>query len=340
MNKNPRRHYAFALPAAAACALLFLSALPLGRGGAAVARQNPAASDSTQATTAAVFGPDTSGLLKLTVTVTDKSGRFVTGLRRESFAVSEGKAAQELTHFDDSESPQSVGVVFDVSKSMSPAALAFARGGLVRLMRQAHASNEYFIVGFNNQTHLLADWTRDGKTIIEALNKLGHLKPTQTGTAFYDALEAGVRRAASGQQPRRVVLVVSDGQDIGSKLSRPKLRELIKRSDVLVYGVGVADRVDESALAYDGRATLEDLSWLSGGKAYFPSTETEIDDTFRRIGLELHSQYVVGYKPTAGAADGGKWRKFKVDVRPPSGWPSIFVRTREGFYARPSPPSP
>ncbi len=142
MNDNLHRHSASANVALAATFALFLLLLVLPTGHTAHARQNAAVSSTPATPTPA--GVDSSGQLKLTVTVTDKAGRNVTGLRREAFSVSEGKSAPELSYFSGEELPQSVGVIFDVSKSMSPAALEFARGALVRFMRQAHASNEYF----------------------------------------------------------------------------------------------------------------------------------------------------------------------------------------------------
>jgi Ca-activated chloride channel homolog len=271
------------------------------------------------------------------VTVTDKHGQYVKGLTREAFSVSEGKSSPELAYFSAEESPQSVAVVFDVSGSIGRLDLDSARGALVRFMRQAHASNEYFILGFNNRTHLLADWTRDGKTIIEALNKLGHLKPDGTGTALYDALAAGVEKAARGSQPKRVVLLISDGQDNKSDVRRGKLRELIKRSDVLVYAVGVGVGRDDNALGYAGRAILKELTRPSGGEMFPAVTEGGMDDAFRRVALELHSQYTVGFKP---AHADGKWHRFEVRVRPPQGWPSLKVRAREEYYAAPAPQSP
>jgi Ca-activated chloride channel family protein len=281
------------------------------------AQDKPAAAPSNDTTTA-------SDLVFVNVAVTDPYGRFMTGLSREAFSIFEGKNQPELLYFSDKEVPQSVGIVFDVSKSMGTVALDFARGAVVRFARQANKSNEYFLIGFDAQPRLLADWTRDEKGLIVGLNKLGHIeqKKTKYGTSLYDSVAAAIEKVVRGPQPRHTLLVVSDGQDNESETNLSRLREMLKQSDVIVYAVGIGLKPDED---YEGSEKLKELVAVSGGKAYFPTTEAELDDTFERIGLELHNSYTLGFRPKA--AD-GKWHDFKVKVQPPPKFPRLYVRAR------------
>jgi len=116
-----------------------------------------------------------------------------------------------------------------------------------------------------------------------------------------------------------------------------KLRRLLKESDVTVYSIGILDGSDAgSSMGMEGQGILDELSSVSGGKAFFPNTEAEMDEIFERIALELRHQYSIGYRPTNFAND-GKWHKIKVKVTPPRGLPRLFVRSKEGYYSSATP---
>jgi len=287
-------------------------------------------STSKQDAPAAASGTDSS-LVFVNVAVTDDYGRFMTGLGKDAFSVFEGNDKSELVYFGDKEEAQSVGVVFDLSGSMGGVALDFARGAVVRLSRLANKENAYFLVGFDAQPRLIADWVRDEQSLIVGLNKLGHVeqKKTQSGTALYDAVALALEKVVRGTQPRHVLLVISDGRDNESKTSLSRLREMMRQSDVTVYAVGLTEAGDEN---YEGRAKLQELVSVSGGRAFFPTTETELDDNFKRIAFELHNSYKLGFRPKSTAHD-GKWHELKIKVRPPSTFPRVYVRGRAGYYA-------
>jgi Ca-activated chloride channel family protein len=206
---------------------------------------------------------------------------------------------------------------------MRDAALDAARNALLRLARQAHQSNEYFIAAFDGRARLLTDWTRDEAKFIKGLNDLARIEDRKSGTALYDALALATEKAARGSQPRRVVILVSDGRDNGSGTKASALREMLRRSGVVLYAVRVVD-------SNDAVPELDELARGSGGRALFPRTRAELDDSFERIALELHSLYTVGFK--SDAAD-GRWHKLRVKVQPPPKWPRMSARTREGYYA-------
>jgi hypothetical protein len=167
-------------------------------------------------------------LITLTVTVTDTYGRYVSGLSKSAFAVYDNKQQQEITFFSDDDSPVSVGVIFDVSGSMSGDKVKRARDALSKFIQTSHDSDEYFLIAFNSRAQLLLDRTRDGDSI---LNKLTFVE-TKSQTALYDACYLGVEKVQRGAHPKRALLLISDGQDNDSRYTFNEVRKLLKESDV------------------------------------------------------------------------------------------------------------
>ena len=268
-------------------------------------------------------------LITLTVTVTDTYGRYVSGLDKKAFKVFEDKEEQEIEYFSDDDTPVSVGILFDVSGSMSQDKIRKAREALSRFIQTSHDSDEYFLIGFNSRAQLLLDKTRDGDAV---LNKMTFVE-TRGNTALYDACYLGVEKVTRGAHQKRAILLISDGQDNDSRYTFSEVRRLLKESDVVVYSIGILGGNDPgSSLGMEGQSTLDELSAVSGGKAFFPNTSAEMDELFERIALELRHQYSIGYRPKNFKND-GKWHKLKVKVTPPRGLPRLFVRSREGYYA-------
>lgn len=270
-------------------------------------------------------------LITLTVTVTDTYGRYVSGLSKNAFAILDEKQPQEITYFSDDDAPVSVGILFDVSGSMSGDKVKKARDALAKFIQTSHNSDEYFLIGFNSRAQLLIDKTRDGDAVLDKLTFV----QTRGNTALYDACYLGVEKVQRGTHPKRALLLISDGQDNNSRYTFDNLRRLLKESDVVLYGVGILSGGDaSSSLGMEGQGILDELSNVSGGKAFFPRSDAEMDDIFEQIALELRHQYSIGYKPNNFTGD-GKWRKIKVKVTPPRGPPRLFVRSKEGYYAIP-----
>ena len=271
-------------------------------------------------------------LITFTVTVTDTYGRFVTGLAKNAFTITDDKTQQEITFFSDEDAPVSLGVVFDVSGSMSGEKISRAREALTKFIETSHTRDEYFLIGFNQRAQLLLDHTRDSDSLMQKLTFV----QTKGQTALYDACYLGVERVTRGAHQKRAILLISDGQDNSSRYTFSELRRLLKESDVIIYAIGIVDGHDDSQLDTSGRAILEELAGVSGGKAFFPSTSAEMNDTFERIALELRTQYSIGYRPN-NFANNGKWHKIKIKVQPPRGFPRLFVRGREGYFANATP---
>ncbi len=268
-------------------------------------------------------------LISLTVTVTDNYGRYVSGLNKSAFSVFDDKAEQDVMFFSDEDAPVSVGVIFDVSGSMSGDKIQHSREALRRFVETSHESDEYFLIGFNSRAQLLLDRTRNSEAVLDKLTFV----QTKGQTALYDACYLGVEKVGRGTHPKRALLVISDGQDNSSRYTFSNLRRLLKESDVTVYSIGILGGSDAgSTFGVEGQAILTELSAVSGGKAFFPNTSAELDDVFERIALELRHQYSIGYRPSNFAND-GKYHHIKVKVAPPRGLPRLFVRSKDGYYA-------
>jgi Ca-activated chloride channel family protein len=222
-----------------------------------------------------------------------------------------------------------VGVIFDVSGSMSGDKVKRARDALSKFIQTSHNSDEYFLIAFNSRAQLLLDKTRDGNAVLDKLTFV----ETRSNTALYDACYLGVEKVQRGAHPKRALLLISDGQDNNSRYTFNELRRLLKESDVTLYGIGILSGSDAgSSMGMEGQGTLDELASVSGGKAFFPRSSAEMDDIFEQIALELRHQYSIGYKP-ANFNNDGRWHKIKVRVSPPRGLPRLFVRSKEGYYA-------
>jgi Ca-activated chloride channel family protein len=270
-------------------------------------------------------------LVTFTLTVMDLYGRYVSGLTKSAFTVTDSNQEQEITFFSDSDAPVSVGVLFDVSGSMSGDKIQKARKALSRFINSSHPGDEYFLIAFNSRAQLLLDRTRDGDAVLQ---KLTLVNPRQN-TALYDAVYLGIERVTRGTHQKRALLIISDGQDNSSRYNFGEVRRLMKESDVVTYAVGIIDAGDASSpVGMQGQAFLDELTSVTGGKSFYPTSDIEMDEIFERIALELRHQYSIGYTPKDFQPD-GKWRKVKVRVKPPRGLPRLTVRTREGYFATP-----
>ena len=270
-------------------------------------------------------------LITLTLTVTDLYGRYVSGLTKNAFTVQDNGQEQEITYFSDSDSPASVGILFDVSGSMSGDKIAKARNALSKFINTSHPSDEYFLIAFNKRAQLLLDRTRDGDAVLQKLT----LVQPKHNTALYDAVYLGLERVSRGTHQKKALLIISDGQDNASRYNFGEVKRLMKESDIVTYAVGILGGSDQtSSLGMMGQSFLDELTSVTGGRSFYPAGDAEMDEIFERIALELRHQYSVGYTPPNFTPD-GKWHKVKVKVKPPRGMQRLTVRSREGYYATP-----
>jgi Ca-activated chloride channel homolog len=267
-------------------------------------------------------------LISFNVTVTDTYGRFVSGLSKKAFAVYDDKEAEDITFFSDDDAPLSIGIVFDLTGSMSGDKVQRAKNALSHFFETSLDKDEYFLITLQSgRAFLTMDRTRDSKAILEKLTFV----QTKGNTAFYDGVYLAADKVQRGTYPKRAVLVISDGQDNNSRYTFNDLRKMLKESDVAIYSIGIEESGNGS-LALEGSGILDEISGVSGGKAFFPRSNAEMDDIFEQIALELRHQYSIGYKPREFKPD-GRWHHIKVKVIPPRGLPHLFVRSKEGYFA-------
>ena len=264
-------------------------------------------------------------LVSVTVSVTDRDGRHVSGLDKGDFTVYDDQLPQEIKFFSDADTPVSLAVIFDTSNSMSGDKIRRARVALANFVKNTHREDEYFLISFSDHAQLLLDRTRDADAM---LAKFTYVKP-RGETALYDATYLGVEKVLEGSRSRRAILLITDGNDTCSRYTFKELRRSLKESDVVLYAIGIL--AFSRSEARIGRNTLKELASVTGGKAFFPDGQAEIAEAFERIALELRSHYSIGYRPTDLTGD-RRWHRIKVNVNP-QGMSRPLVRNREGYYA-------
>jgi VWFA-related protein len=179
-------------------------------------------------------------LINVTATVTDQSGRFVSGLRKEDFRVYQDDELQTVTHFNSERVPVSLGIVLDTSGSMAGTKMAAAREALDRFLTQLlDRDDEVFLYRFDANPMLAEGWTTDKRRISM---ELGRIQP-RGGTAMYDAVAEAVPMAQAGQHRKKAIVIISDGNDTSSRTDVQALKRLIRETEVLVYAIGIDGRI-------------------------------------------------------------------------------------------------
>ena len=264
-------------------------------------------------------------LVLVPVTVTDRNGRSVQGLEREDFRVYEEKLRQQIVSFSTEDAPCSVGLVFDTSGSMGDK-VDKARLATRAFSEIANPQDEAFLVTFADRPELRTDFTPD---FAEIQNSLLFIKP-RGSTALVDGVYLALRQMRSGHNTRRALLIVSDGGDNHSRYGERDLKPILLESDVQVYAIGIHDN-PRSHEEQNGTFLLEDLSSLTGGLHFELRDMNELSDTVAKIGVALHNQYVIGYRPR-GDGPPGKWRRIRVELKGPRDLPPLRVYARSGYY--------
>ena len=300
-------------------------------------------------------------LINVTATVSDDSGRFVSGLRQADFTIYEDNERQEITHFSAERVPVSLGILLDVSGSMSPDKMESARAAINRFTQQLlEPEDELFLMAFSNAPDLLQDWTTDRRLISRAMQRID----TNGGTAMYDAIAEALPIAGSGRHEKKAILVISDGNDRNSTIAVNELRQAIRESEVMVYALGVdaterqmPQRIPPSNppipipfpipgrggrrypqifggpygnQGRDERVNADALRRItddSGGRTEIVRGFRGLDEATGRIADELSKQYYLGYSSTR--PKDGRWHSIRVDVRDRR----LTVRARRGYVA-------
>jgi Ca-activated chloride channel family protein len=261
-------------------------------------------------------------------TVSDaQTGRPVTGMKREHFEVYEDRVQQELQYFSAEDVPLSVGIIFDVSGSMKER-MSVARDAAVAFLQTGSPQDEHFLIPFSGRAEIAQDFTSD----ISRLQNQLIFTPAQGMTALYDAVYLGLEKVQDGRNPKKALLMITDGQDNRSRYTFSNVREYVRESDVQLYAIGIVDSYNSQlGLGRTGRALIEELADVTGGRSFFPNSVFELEDITTRIAVELKNQYVIGYI-SSNRDTSGEWRDIQVQVNPPRGAPRLSVRAKRGYY--------
>lgn len=302
--------------------------------------QNPPANKKTQAQlrgSGPQLRPDKSNtirvdvdLVQVNVTVTDPYGRLVTGLEREHFRVQEDKVQQEILYFSGEDVPISIGVILDLSGSMSNK-YDKARQAALKFMRTANPLDEFLLVSFNERAQLVSRFTSD----IENLqSRMMYTTAPKGRTALFDAIYLALSQMRHARHSRKAVLIISDGGDNHSRYNERDIKNFLREADVQLYAIGIYDPWGYRSTPEErwGPALMSELTEMTGGRSFSVQNLNDLPDIAAKISLELRNQYVIGYRPSNREED-GKWRKLKVKVKPPRGLPPLQVYSRTGYYA-------
>ena len=272
----------------------------------------------------------TTTLVLIPVTVTDPLNRFVLGLRKQDFHIFEDGAEQTITTLSGEDTPLSVGLLFDTSGSMNYK-LQTSRQAVTQFLKTMNPQDESFLVSFSDKATLAAGFTSNS---VEIQTKVALLQPGGL-TAMLDAVDTALREMKNAKNPRKAILIVSDGGDNNSRYTPPQIQDLVREADVQVYAMGVFEptfSIGMSPEEVSGPRLLSQLAEQTGGRAFTAVDPNDLPSIAARIGIELRNQYVLAYSPKNQERD-GKFRHVEVKIAQPAGLPAIKAHWRTGYYA-------
>jgi Ca-activated chloride channel family protein len=244
-------------------------------------------------------------------TVSDKRGRYITDLKKDSFKVFEDNRLQSITNFsDEADLPLSIVLLVDTSGSVrnqlkfeQEAAIAFFRSTLKR------GKDKGAVISFDSRADLLQDFTDNLDSLAVAVNKL---EACVCGTAVYDAVYLAATEKLSGTEGRRVIVLISDGEDTANRTPFNTMLEAVHKNDIAIYSI--SNNTGSMTVGQKtGKVALQKMADETGGRAFFPKTLEELAVKFQDIGTELRSQYAIAYQPSNNLSD-GTYRRIRIDV--------------------------
>lgn len=289
----------------------------------------------------------TTGLVHLVATVTDRHRNFVTNLNQADFQVLEDGSPQKILFFGrETDLPLRIGLLMDTSNSIRPR-LQFEQDAAIDFLTSVirHDKDEAFLMTFDNEPEVVQDFTDDVGELSDAIRR----QRAGGGTALNDAIYMASERLTNPPPPpgsatevRRVLVVISDGDDDLSDHALSDALEEALRAEVAIYTISTntdwvaVDNPDQPTKYHldPGDKVLQQFSAESGGRAFFPYRVDDLAQSFVDIGTELRSQYFIAYAPTDPLSNGG-YRKIQVDADRKG----LTVRTKKGYYPSSQPPN-
>jgi Ca-activated chloride channel homolog len=264
-------------------------------------------------------------LVSLNVSVFDQNWKVIRGLPQSAFTVKENGVKQEISVFRQEDVPVSMGLIIDNSASMRDKKDRVVSAALA-MMKASNPDDEVFVVRFNEEPEITQQFTNK----LDVLEKSLRAIEPKGETAMRDAVLLGIQHLRSrAKRDKRVLVVITDGDDNSSVATQQRLIEAARQSNAIVYAIGLLGGEPPDAAAR-ARKAIEDVTNQTGGRAWFPTDVSEIAAITPEIAHEIRNQYVIGYTPSDLTKD-GKFRTVTVEVNVPG----AIVRTRAGYYARP-----
>src|SRR5213593_664321 len=267
-------------------------------------------------------------LVNILFTVADRKGKFVTNLRKDDFRVFEDEKPQAITNFSsETDLPLTIALLVDTSGSIRDK-LRFEQEAAIEFFYSTlrRGKDKALVISFDSGVDLLQDYTDDPEMLSDAVRKIR----AGGGTSLYDAVYLAVTQKLVGQKGRRVLILISDGDDNSSRLSLTETLEAAQKNEVTIYGISTNSAAYFGSKEQDrGDKTLKRFSEETGGKPFFPFKVQDLAVSFQDISEELRSQYTIAYRPSNNKAD-GTFRKIRIDVADKR----YKARSRNGYYAQ------
>ncbi|MGH9690022.1 MAG: VWA domain-containing protein [Candidatus Acidiferrales bacterium] len=272
-------------------------------------------------------------LVVLHVTVADQTGQFISDLKASDFRVLEDKVEQTISVFTREDIPVTMGLVIDNSGSMREKR-AQVNAAAMTFVSTSNPQDEAFVVNFNDEYYLDTDgdFTSDPQNLNNALSRID----TRGSTALYDAVIGSLDHLKKGHKDKRVLLVITDGDDDASRKTLSDAMKAAEQSNATIYAIGVFsedDRKNDKKMVRRSSRELKELAEVTGGMAYFPETLDEVRPVCEQVARDIRNQYTIGYYPTNTAKD-GTFRTVQVQLLSTEGHGKLAVRTRTGYYAQ------
>lgn len=264
-------------------------------------------------------------LVLVPVTVNDAMNHPVVNLGKQNFELFEAGKPQTISYFSTEDSPISVGVLLDLSYSMSNK-IEIAREALRQFFNNSNPDDDYFVLTFADSPHLLADTTQS----IESLEtKLATATP-KGSTALLDAIYMGLSKLHSAKYPRRALFIISDGGDNHSRYGSREIKKLVEEADVEIYAVGIFDMIFKTYEEWAGKRMLTGITESTGGRTIAVEDVRQLPDAAASISRELRSHYVLGYRPLNLVRD-EQFRKIKVQLAGPPPATPLHLHFKKGY---------
>ena len=262
-------------------------------------------------------------LILVPVTVTDAYDAPVSGLPREAFRLFEEGVEQQVKYFATQDAPVSLGVVFDASRSMA-GKLEQSRAAVGRVFNTAVPGDEFFVVEFNDAPRVLCDFTTDTERIEKSLVAI----QPQNWTALYDAVYMAIRQMKHARNPRKALLILSDGGDNNSRYTKPEMRALVREADVCIYSIGLIG----GGFIQRHVGLLRQLSEDTGGRSYQVEKMSDLPEAVAKLNAAMRHQYLLGYS-SSNPINNGLYRKIEVRLNAGPDAPRLRATWRTGYYA-------